>query len=102
MIRRPPRSTLFPYTTLFRSRDTGERRVRLQAGDEPFRAAGRGASLRARGLFFPWGGSGRAEGFVDTMKRVSGGTLARRIRGARERAGTPGAAGGFFQGARRG
>src|SRR2546426_6727972 len=24
MIRRPPRSTLFPYTTLFRSRDTGE------------------------------------------------------------------------------
>src|SRR3712207_8935075 len=24
MIRRPPRSTLFPYTTLFRSRRTGE------------------------------------------------------------------------------
>src|SRR3712207_6948496 len=24
MIRRPPRSTLFPYTTLFRSVDTGE------------------------------------------------------------------------------
>src|SRR3712207_8722960 len=24
MIRRPPRSTLFPYTTLFRSRITGE------------------------------------------------------------------------------
>src|SRR3712207_7184091 len=24
MIRRPPRSTLFPYTTLFRSRGTGE------------------------------------------------------------------------------
>src|SRR5256884_6147404 len=23
MIRRPPRSTLFPYTTLFRSQDTG-------------------------------------------------------------------------------
>src|SRR5260370_26825291 len=28
MIRRPPRSTLFPYTTLFRSRDR-ERRPRL-------------------------------------------------------------------------
>src|SRR2546422_8221631 len=28
MIRRPPRSTLFPYTTLFRSR--GERRCLLQ------------------------------------------------------------------------
>src|SRR2546429_787950 len=25
MIRRPPRSTLFPYTTLFRSQDPGER-----------------------------------------------------------------------------
>src|SRR5258705_113875 len=24
MIRRPPRSTLFPYTTLFRSQDTGD------------------------------------------------------------------------------
>src|SRR2546426_2428043 len=30
MIRRPPRSTLFPYTTLFRSRDVGEELV-LQA-----------------------------------------------------------------------
>src|SRR3712207_7690770 len=30
MIRRPPRSTLFPYTTLFRSRG----RVRRVAGDE--------------------------------------------------------------------
>src|SRR2546426_6255443 len=27
MIRRPPRSTLFPYTTLFRSHDGGRRRV---------------------------------------------------------------------------
>src|SRR5258708_13710026 len=32
MIRRPPRSTLFPYTTLFRSEDRGPglRRLRLQ------------------------------------------------------------------------
>src|SRR3712207_9157196 len=29
MIRRPPRSTLFPYTTLFRSLTTNVRRVRL-------------------------------------------------------------------------
>src|SRR5256885_9756073 len=28
MIRRPPRSTLFPYTTLFRSRSAGRRRFR--------------------------------------------------------------------------
>src|SRR2546430_9754567 len=31
MIRRPPRSTLFPYTTLFRSRGGGEHGV----GDRP-------------------------------------------------------------------
>src|SRR5437660_6375033 len=29
MIRRPPRSTLFPYTTLFRSRDRHERALAL-------------------------------------------------------------------------
>src|SRR3712207_9283506 len=28
MIRRPPRSTLFPYTTLFRSEDNARRRCR--------------------------------------------------------------------------
>src|SRR5256886_3918467 len=33
MIRRPPRSTLFPYTTLFRS-NVRRRRIRVQA-DEP-------------------------------------------------------------------
>src|SRR3989454_8271297 len=33
MIRRPPRSTLFPYTTLFRSRDLREHReLRLHRG----------------------------------------------------------------------
>src|SRR3989442_2604982 len=35
MIRRPPRSTLFPYTTLFRSiRPPGLRRMRRQADGE--------------------------------------------------------------------
>src|SRR2546430_3258657 len=34
MIRRPPRSTLFPYTTLFRS-PFGERRIRLAACKPP-------------------------------------------------------------------
>src|SRR2546428_9438461 len=35
MIRRPPRSTLFPYTTLFRSepQEIGVRRVGERAGD---------------------------------------------------------------------
>src|SRR5437588_9263714 len=32
MIRRPPRSTLFPYTTLFRSRRTGGTRDDLSHG----------------------------------------------------------------------
>src|SRR3712207_7201358 len=31
MIRRPPRSTLFPYTTLFRSRDAAQTRL-LEGG----------------------------------------------------------------------
>src|SRR5256885_12668720 len=31
MIRRPPRSTLFPYTTLFRSRLTGLKEQRITA-----------------------------------------------------------------------
>src|SRR3712207_8226580 len=36
MIRRPPRSTLFPYTTLFRSRDArnGEARAVVNDGDK--------------------------------------------------------------------
>src|SRR3712207_7963970 len=37
MIRRPPRSTLFPYTTLFRS----PRAARVLRGDDPVRGAGR-------------------------------------------------------------
>src|SRR3712207_7223912 len=59
MIRRPPRSTLFPYTTLFRSearlRDGGVR-DRWQG-----RARGRGAdpAARARG-FVARAGRGRA------------------------------------------
>src|SRR2546429_6618994 len=32
MIRRPPRSTLFPYTTLFRSHETEERSGQGEAG----------------------------------------------------------------------
>src|SRR5688572_31267024 len=40
MIRRPPRSTLFPYTTLFRSADEIEARM-LEAGAKPLRREGR-------------------------------------------------------------
>src|SRR5258708_28626130 len=42
MIRRPPRSTLFPYTTLFRSR-----RFSLNKPESKFGTAGREGSARA-------------------------------------------------------
>src|SRR5688572_32709343 len=43
MIRRPPRSTLFPYTTLFRSAAADRRAV--AAGKAPLAAAARAARL---------------------------------------------------------
>src|SRR2546422_4307492 len=46
MIRRPPRSTLFPYTTLFRS-SPGQRRRNGPAG-------GGGAPLAAPAPFYSW------------------------------------------------
>src|SRR3712207_9269626 len=43
MIRRPPRSTLFPYTTLFRSLERGLHVVQLErlhdGGDQPHQSA---------------------------------------------------------------
>src|SRR6266576_3412071 len=44
MIRRPPRSTLFPYTTLFRSDHAGRRTVVQEA---PTLLAGAGAEVRS-------------------------------------------------------
>src|SRR5688572_32043234 len=38
MIRRPPRSTLFPYTTLFRSGEVGLALAAIDFGDEQDRA----------------------------------------------------------------
>src|SRR2546429_5336902 len=51
MIRRPPRSTLFPYTTLFRSRCR-------QTAEEPSVLHRRGARSRGRTI----GGGGRGDG----------------------------------------
>src|SRR2546430_12870197 len=45
MIRRPPRSTLFPYTTLFRSQPEREVRVKLRRG---YRADDRPLAQRPR------------------------------------------------------
>src|SRR2546427_5596909 len=57
MIRRPPRSTLFPYTTLFRSRapDQDTRRPRLRRrGREPVQVPG-GAVPHLHGFLRPQG-----------------------------------------------
>src|SRR2546422_4739103 len=50
MIRRPPRSTLFPYTTLFRSREDGVGAGAVAATPERGQGAPRGAvqGLRQR------------------------------------------------------
>src|SRR3712207_8634056 len=49
MIRRPPRSTLFPYTTLFRSASVRESRVERISlrgrGDDELNGLGRGIGL---------------------------------------------------------
>src|SRR5256886_7930916 len=50
MIRRPPRSTLFPYTTLFRSRRPGPRRGAERAAR---RLAGSRAGSAVRGPRLP-------------------------------------------------
>src|SRR2546421_11521122 len=49
MIRRPPRSTLFPYTTLFRSRAVGARAQLLREHHAVLRARNDGVD-RARGI----------------------------------------------------
>src|SRR2546422_10017383 len=57
MIRRPPRSTLFPYTTLFRSDNV---KVVLAAGGVEWMKAGRGM-WHGGGI----GAEGRTRGFQD-------------------------------------
>src|SRR3712207_9512875 len=49
MIRRPPRSTLFPYTTLFRSRRGGKYQARISALFSAPNASVRGKKERPRG-----------------------------------------------------
>src|SRR3712207_8742466 len=59
MIRRPPRSTLFPYTTLFRSCDCG---VQLRSALRTVAAEGRGVVLYVDGH------EGRGIGVVDKLR----------------------------------
>src|SRR2546425_9520538 len=48
MIRRPPRSTLFPYTTLFRSDISRTRAIRSSAPEGSSKASGRSPTGRTR------------------------------------------------------
>src|SRR3712207_7429182 len=64
MIRRPPRSTLFPYTTLFRSGPGKHRRLAAVHDD---RGAGH---VRARGIDDPADRMGDVGGFADTTQRI--------------------------------
>src|SRR5690348_17364665 len=50
MIRRPPRSTLFPYTTLFRSRARTARRTRRGARGNTCRATAAGPDRKSTRL----------------------------------------------------
>src|SRR2546430_15535474 len=55
MIRRPPRSTLFPYTTLFRSQIDADRVVAAGVDREPqLRAPAVGARHQPRALVAGW------------------------------------------------
>src|SRR5688572_32116404 len=57
MIPRPPRSTLFPYTTLFRSRYRARRRWVRQV--EELKLAPRiGSGLKEKGVYLITGGAG--------------------------------------------
>src|SRR3712207_7938139 len=67
MIRRPPRSTLFPYTTLFRSREEDE------AQGAPQRAAeeGEGRHGRARQRRVTGGGGARLQSRARSEEHTS-------------------------------
>src|SRR2546426_12518943 len=101
MIRRPPRSTLFPYTTLFRSHHRGA--VAEASGSPAGRAARRGGVARAAGgARGPRGrpavstGPGGDLGHPDVACRVSRSAqgAGRGLGAAPERAGAGGGAGG--------
>src|SRR5205085_5976231 len=66
MIRRPPRSTLFPYTTLFRS--LGLRRVVRPVG-HTMTFSGQGERVVNR----PWGIFGGHSGGTGKFEKLSGG-----------------------------
>src|SRR3712207_8891231 len=74
MIRRPPRSTLFPYTTLFRSQAEEGRRPLDGACCHPTVRSHRGCQLAIPGRGGPVAGRGRGAEFrARTSPAVAGG-----------------------------
>src|SRR3712207_7126098 len=73
MIRRPPRSTLFPYTTLFRS-DLRTERGR-EAGARPVLVAGEHHTAAATGQQAPDRDRPRARHVVADLDRLAGAVL---------------------------
>src|SRR2546422_8435271 len=95
MIRRPPRSTLFPYTTLFRSRERAEaeqivpalRESRIRHDEHALGAIGLGALERHRPAHphEPLWADGRRRRGLEALVAAQGG-----CEGQRERAPTAG------------
>src|SRR2546427_1460300 len=76
MIRRPPRSTLFPYTTLFRSADRSPR-----APDRTLRGECGGSARHGRLAWVIWEEAQTAAAvFADKPARIRRQTRCRRIR----------------------
>src|SRR2546422_1752990 len=75
MIRRPPRSTLFPYTTLFRSLHFFDRDVQLAAVADHARLLGLEADEPGQGLGRPPLGPGLEEDRKSTRLNSSHGYI---------------------------
>src|SRR2546426_6119916 len=70
MIRRPPRSTLFPYTTLFRSHVQWRQCVTVPPGDEPAAAIRREGRIEGKTYLAAVGVAGEDGGRTRHHARV--------------------------------
>src|SRR5260221_14699261 len=80
MIRRPPRSTLFPYTTLFRSRWSPARTAQRKVNCEPLLLASSGgtsAARPARGIVSKKRAACNATAVIQRRRVVTDGLLGR-------------------------
>src|SRR3712207_7246040 len=68
MIRRPPRSTLFPYTTLFRSRRQAPRRLRRRDRDRRTQEEGRMSATQTNGKAAAKPAASQIQGRVEDRK----------------------------------